>query len=448
MHSAKEAASKGRPNIKTVCAQALATATVLLVAWLVWSRSQPELLFELGPKSPLGTIYHGMIYRIAYSDSIHREGPTIRARPVSNGPETILTSIEPPWLYAYEIPMSFTDNAVCLGLVKQGKAVNQYPPPRDTVAGRLVSSSSRTGMGATHITITYRENSGKSSTWTLLAPVRFVQTPLHDGPRRELHTILGDNIHIIGSHAFWTWPGDAAHSTVKRGDALWVKLDANSEIVWTDLQSGVQKSLTHSLPPSANLGVGDAGVLWTEAAPVDSDVKQLYYSRAEDGAKLPLGAISADESVGWSLEHRGSLYWFQTNNRSQPGQPTNRVDLMTANLSGGGSRKLYGLAEHRLYGSYGENLGTWNGQLYCLASEHVRASRSGSSQVCLARVHPERSEPIEIVHRFPMRSETFHFDNGFVYYVLPGVSRGLIETILDEHAGEKQVSTLYRLPLP
>jgi hypothetical protein len=278
--------------------------------------------------------------------------------------------------------------------------------------------------------------------------MRFVLAPIRAGPSRELRSVLGDNITVIGTRAFSMWPGGPEHKSVKLGDATWIEDDGRREIMWTDLESGVQRSLAQGLPPSTTLEYGASGALWAVPGLNSDSEKQLFYAGAENGAPIQLGTVGAHVRLSWSLEFGGSLFWFESGNAPSLGRPVEDGALMEASLHGDGARKVVALKEHRLLDTYGENLGAWKGSLYCLAYERTPNSRPPSVQMCLARIRPELPEPFEIIRRFPPHSDRFHFDNGYVYFLQSGTSRGLIDTLLDDRAGERITSSLFRIPLP
>ena len=84
---------------------------------------------------------------------------------------------------------------------------------------------------------------------------------------------------------------------------------------------------------------GENGAFWTKPRAHLDDISEIYYARADTGAVLRLGRLDANETLGWSVEWQGRLYWIVF------GRPLEPDRLMAADLNGTNLRTVVSLAK-------------------------------------------------------------------------------------------------------
>ena len=232
---------------------------------------------------------------------------------------------------------------------------------------------------------------------------------------------------------------------MRRGNETWTEVQAADRLVLTDLVNGSMKNL--GIISDTGLTRGEAGVFWTKPHPFPDNSRDLYYARAADGTVLHLGQVPENRVIGWSVEYQGTLYWFFlqkgfVRNGYIPGI------LMGAELHGAHIRTVLSLIDLRLHDVSGANMVTYRGELYCVVRQGDPSIPMEARQVLLARVHPGQPNPLEIVCKLPVRTSDFRFDQGFLYYTLSELERGLLAALADDDAGGRVKETLCRVPLP
>jgi hypothetical protein len=168
----------------------------------------------------------------------------------------------------------------------------------------------------------------------------------------------------------------------------------------------------------------------------------MYYVRAVDGAEFPIGPGEKTESPGWSVEWNGALYWFTS-------QGIELDRLVAVDLGGSQRRTVFQLNSPNRTGVNGKNLFTWHGSLYCLVSNSTGTFNSQGATF-LARLHPDRSDPFEIVTQLPSGLRGVGPDGGYFYYLAAEARPGFMARIRSGggDGDARKVDALYRIHLP
>jgi len=119
---------------------------------------------------------------------------------------------------------------------------------------------------------------------------------------------------------------------------------------------------------------------------------------------------------------------------------------MAADLSNGNPRLIFRMNYPYRYVTQGKNLFVWRGSLYCVISK--AAGWTSPPTTFLARVHPGRSEPIELLYELPGIHCALGVDSGYLYYVALEPKRSQAATLLGYDADAPPRDTLYRIRLP
>jgi hypothetical protein len=272
-------------------------------------------------------------------------------------------------------------------------------------------------------------------------PVRF-RTAGYDGSApRDLRTIRGFDVSAVGSRAFWTRAAPLQVEKVTRGKVEWTEVSGYSELMLTDLLTGAEHRLDDRLRLGTRLSAGESGVFWSRLVPRSDDLRDLLYAHAETGEVLKLGRYDADETIGWSVEWQGKLYWIVFGGQFAPDR------VMSADLNGANVRTIASLGQARKSAMPGRTLGIVDGRLYCVLAAGPEDRRGRDVPLFLARISPNRLKPVEILQSLPSNSGAFRFDRRHLYFVVPEVRRSPWDSLFDNHSHDSSFETLCRVPL-
>jgi len=430
--------SKPTAGTKFTVVPALIVGAILVIAWVLWRHREPERMAGSAPGYTV--LSHGMLYRTDYREPGLNFGPSIRCRPVQ-GKERILIEEDARYAFAtWPTTIAVSDGVVFYGLNRYRKPVYGGGPaggsgsmPRDLGTFTRSARAGASPATPTAKRITMPPLNGNPDT------ILFRKVTAAGGPARDLATIHSSTAVLVGSHVFWNRPGPETQVELSRGNDRWTEISGKSDLILTDLMNGSEHQIGSYIQRYTNWIVGRDGVFWTAPRPFPDRTTDLFYARALDGAALKLGELQEGQTVGWSVEFQGSLYWFV---RTE----THDDVLMAANLNGTNVRTVLQLNPLQSDAQFGENLSAYHGALYCLVKGASIPSPRGQP-VQLARIRPGKSNPLEILRILPMDTNLIGFDDGFLYYYVTEVQRGLWATITDDDAGETRSNAIYRVRL-
>ncbi len=429
---------------KSLALQLLACGAILLVAWAIWRRGQPERLPE---RSYGSLVSHGMLYTTSYSDPRARIGPRILVCPV-DGAWRILVDEDSRYMFGRSPALvTVADGAVYYGMRPYAKpafgddsSMGGVQLPHTsvfTIPAGVTPLNARAGE-------TRREEPLQG---TGPYPMLFRRAPLKGGSAEDLATVRGTSAVLIGTHVFWNRPGPETVVQVSRDREMWTEVAGSSALMLTDLATGQERPIGQSVHRYTDWTIGRDGVFWTALRLFPDRAKDLFYARAATGKVLNLGEMPPESAIGWSVEHNGSLYWFHTTKPS-PGANVARQDtLMAAKLDGSGVRAVLALDSLGMHALAGRNLGAHRGALYCVLVKGEMSAPVNPTPVQIARIRAGSANPLETVRTVPSAVGCVGFDDGYFYYYTGELQRNLWDTLTDETTKARRAFAYFRVPL-
>jgi hypothetical protein len=168
----------------------------------------------------------------------------------------------------------------------------------------------------------------------------------------------------------------------------------------------------------------------------------LYYARAEDGSVHALAAAPEGWIAGNALEFGGRLYWTVRNHRPE-NDGSFLATLMCAKLDGSDSREVLSEWDKHPLGNLAPY--AYQGSLYCFLDKMTPSTEEEANRTpYLCRLHPERSDPVEVLHRLPDTSSSYQFDGGYLYFLVRGHN---LWAMVPNRSYASVEDTLCRVPL-
>ncbi len=286
--------------------------------------------------------------------------------------------------------------------------------------------------------------------------VLFRQVATQGGKPRDVLTLRTDSFRLIGNHVIWIKPGLEEIDTVtqKQGSRIlndWQEVTAESDLMLTSLADGTTRCIRHGISRDLFLFVGETGVAWTEPAPFPQQ-PTLFYGRVSDGVVCPLGTLpKLDENdenrvvdPRHFVETGDRLYWTM-NHHGERG-----CVLMSARPDGSDLREV--CSQRNKHPIIDLALHAYMGKMYGCLTEAAMTSNGLVVSSYLCRVHPERSDPLEVLNKLPLTSQEFQFDAGYLYFFckekrwnLSTILRNLWAIVTSDNVGAEYTNTLYRL---
>jgi hypothetical protein len=436
--------------------QGLCVVALLMIAGRLWIRSQPERLTTLPAPA-----YDNGYYKVAgddlvmfvYPDPSRYTAARIQIQSIQNhetrtlvpddpayelyrpyssgssiGPLPYLWSMAAGELYYAVVPRSPRGVFLHVDPIARGLSPGVFLLPPKNLPDKEIDGQTRT----------------KIKEWPLPAQdLRFRQISLQGGASREVAALRGENFCMVGNHLFWIRP--AAEVTVEvtrlqnnRKRISWLETTAHSDLMLTSLTDGTTRCIRHGISRDPYLRAIASGVIWSEFAPYPEKPTN-FYARASDGAILAMKPLTAGRVPRLLLESGGRFYWTDSRYESEVYQFSHDV-LMSSNLDGTDIREVLQKAEERFVSNL--SLSSYRGELYCRLEELPMTDQDHPRSL-LCRLHPDRSEPIEIVRTLPPGSDAAaRFDGGYLYFVLQEQKRRLQLPLTVTYT-----PTLFRVPL-
>ena len=423
--------------------QVLTVLAFLLLTLFFWRRSRPERIAMPtgGSFKIVGDTFYGLVYR----DASLQEGPRVEARSLRGGALHVLVEEDPRYrFYRYDM-LSVTAG-------KLYYAVELRPPGSSNMGGNgtggggvplrflgtfrapAVPPPSAAAAGQQRRLI-HRSSPSKEA-------VRFRQVSLPGGTARTVAALQGEGFCLVGDHVFWIRPGLDSETWVIQDRTEWTEVTAHSDLMLTSLSDGTTRCIRAGIPRYSSLTEGETGVIWSEVSPFP-EPRKLFYARASDGSVHALG-VGTGMNASFVLEFKGRIYWtvsLSTSNRLF----SDHVILMSANQDGTDARVVFAKSEKHLVSNL--SLYGYRDSLYCCFTELPLVFKD-YPRMRLCRLHPDRSEPLEIVRTLPAKANSGRFAGGYLYFGETEKQRSLWASLTDDNtAPERSTSILYRVPL-
>jgi len=271
--------------------------------------------------------------------------------------------------------------------------------------------------------------------------VRFRQVSMQGGTPREVVTLHSDNYCLIDSHVFWIRPEKEEARMIKRDTNYRWETTAQSDLMLTSLTNGETRCIRHGVNRYTPLVARNTGVTWTELSPYPRHAT-LFYADTSDGVVHSL-SFTGDQNLQSVFKFGNRLYWTRLISAPQQYNVLH-LALMRSNLDGTDVREVITSSDHGL--GIGGSLSMYRNTLYCYLTEsHVNSP--DRSQALLCRLHPDQSNPIEVLRKLPARTNFVRFDEGYCYVLLSERHRTLWANLTDDDVGQTFTYRLARVPL-
>ena len=444
-----------RPPIsrKSMAGQALFVVVLLLIARFLWMREQPERLMH----SPIGyyrisgdTLYLENAGMIGAQNLSGQGEPAIQAQSIHGGGMRMIVKEDAHYrFYNLGSPNDF-------GLA-EGKIVyaveprpTKLPPAMENVLapepGQFLGTFLPQPTGPQGKGTVGQKRKPLRPTDLPAMDVRFRQVSAQGGSPQDVAPFLHAGTCLVGNHAFWirSGPEEMVQVTRKQGTqdpTYWTEVTAHSDLMLTSLTDGATRCLRRGILRDTSLTTEESGVVWTEPAPFPGH-PTAFYARVSDGSVRSLGILAEEnQTLGPIVEVGSRLYW--TNIVRYPIQ---LGILMRANLDGTDVHEVFSQREN--HPGDVRILHAYRGSLYCCLSGSPKTTRGYAPRNrYLCRLRPERTDPLEILHKLPDNSTNYQFDGGYLYFVWREQKRSLWASLVNEEAGAEILDTLCRLPL-
>jgi hypothetical protein len=455
-----------KPSIsrKSMAGQVLFALALLIIARLLWTRTQPEHLTIIGIDKIKISADH--IYMFGHVSPIvqERSDNSISVQSIHDPARRTLVRNDPRYKFCQQDTADIVDGNLYYAIEPFSNSVFQRPqlgPP--FYLSSFLLQSKTAGQKRTEFTqppLPTRE-------------VRFRQMSLRGGEPREVAILQVEEFRLIGSRVFWirpaveeseaviwedpfgeqkSWLETSADMARLLGVALpeplgiqkpWLETTAHSDLMLTSLTDGTTRCIRHGISRYTVLsaGNGESGVTWEELAPYPEATK-VYYARASDGIVRSLN-FAKGPMLTLLPEFGNRLYWTITEYGAGVEQYPHEV-LMSSNRDGTDVRQV--LTQIEKHPIWKLEFYPYRGVLYCLLEKPLLTANNHVPPI-LCRLHPDQPDPLEIVRRLPAHTSAFQFAEGHLYFVLQERHRGPWATLTNDDVSDSWTSTLCRLPL-
>lgn len=446
-----------KPSVswKSIAGQALFVVVLVLLARYLWIRDRPERL-EYPPNASY-KISSNNLYATIPGDNLppdqgipgHREN-TVQVQSIYDSSRRVIGKEDKDvQFYSLSPPNPF--------LVADGKLYYAVIP-RPKVAPRIVGAEGRRAASGRDL-INFLPPSKRSPGTGGVGPrrvgivpaplptqeIRFRQVPLQGGASHDVVTLRGENFCLVGNHVFWLQSGSEEQTRGVQGSAQGKEAAPRGCLMLTSLADGVTRRIRSGILRSVTLVPGDSGVSWKEPAPSPGRLA-VFYASASDGSVHALGTLAqSDQNPPRYVEFGGRLYWPVVVPVLEGNSNFHSV-LMSANLDGADVREVCAqVNKHRIESLW---LSVHQGRLYgCLSEAPGETEDRFKSTQYVCRLHPDRSDPIEVVHKLPGTSRQYQFDGDYLYFSYVEPKRGLWATLTNDDTYTPVAEALFRVPL-
>lgn len=238
---------------------------------------------------------------------------------------------------------------------------------------------------------------------------------------------------------FWIRPRPEEVFFVREGHTDWREETAHSDLMLTSLPDGATRRIFAGVPRSLALIACETGIVWAQPAPFPGP-QTRFYASASDSSVRSLGTLSANQRPERCVEVGGRLLWTVTT-LTPPSELS--TTLMSANIDGTDIRSVG--TQLRGHPVHIQSLYVYQGSLYSVFTEiPTETGRSVKVTYYVGRLHPNRSDSVEIVHALPEDAWPIQFDGRYLYFFLEGTHRSFLSILFNAEVGHPE-ATLCRI---
>jgi hypothetical protein len=456
----------GRMSVsrKSMAVQALFVVFMLLIMRFLWVRNQPERLTVRF----IGNAFWGLkisgedIYAVESKEPNRYDLNALHVRSIYGGAGHVISTVDAPDYISQECGFS----------VAEGKVTYAVERPRQIVpvragTSRVVTAPQEQGQDFGIFLLQpgkpSRRGVGREKRQPALLSfqeakdLRFRQVSAQGGTPQEVAVMRLTRVCLVGNHVFWIRPKPEESVEVFQEQSArrwiqWTEVTAHSDLMLTSLGDGTTRCIRKGVPSGTDIIAGESGVAWQEPAPFP-EPPQLFYARIADGSVRPLGtAVQVVQTHGVTdlpsprdpqrvVEAGNRLYW--TTIIAEP-RGIYHYKLMSARMDGTDPREILvrqdQLPIDRLY------LHAYRDSVYCFVEASTLVNDTPVSKKYLCRLHPERTDPVEILYKLPGNYFPVQFDGGYLYMDLQEHTQSFWALLTGEDASVS-TSTLCRISL-
>jgi hypothetical protein len=453
--------SKLSANRKSIAFQALFVVVMLAIARFLWIRTQPECLTNMNLPTRGYTVSGDDLYMFVPQGAVDQSVDFLKVRSLHDGRERVIGKVDARYevLGQYGRRIGGGNLTYVVGARNRivfgnpgTPAVGASPTYRVQFLGTfLPSQKSLPGTGA----IGHKPK--RIAHPFLHADIRLQQVSLQGGMPRDVMTFQDYNhVCLAGDHVVWIRPGPDERVEVTREESsrtrtAWTEVTAHSDLMLTSLTDGTTRCLRHGISRTTSMVAGQAGVALTEPAPFP-EPPRLSYIRASDGSVHSLGTAVQEEGSQSFVEAGNRLYWTTLTSVSvRNAAPHYR--LLCVSLDGTDIHEVCAQRDRRPIDHLA--LYAYRGSLYCTLAQTSTIGTGDHlgiyafSEQYLCRLHPEQSDPFEILYKLPTQSYRggAWFDGGYLYFVRDEAQRSLWARLTNDDAQASYTHMLCRFPL-
>jgi len=409
---------------KSIAGQILFVVALLLVARILWTRNQPERLTKVAQINFNYKIVGDNIYGLGSVE------PAIRTQSVHGSRSRTLVPNDPNYpFYSQSTDSELTIVEGTMYYVVKARSI----PSSESNAYQGSPSYLLPPNGLPNPPIARQKRAQRTQYPPSADEIKIRQIPLQGGTPHDVATFHTDNLCLVGSHVFWIRPEAEETEQVSYQGRKWWEATAHSDLMLTSLTEGTTRCIHHGIYRHTFLKLQPTGISWIDLAPYPTQLT-LFYTNASDGIVHALGPLknqSPNPSAMDLLELGGRLYWS-----------TNQ-GLMSSTLDGTDIREILKPSEKHMVPLQAPFL--YRNSLYFYMQEESRSPKD-QPPTYLCRLHPDQSDPLEIVRKLPALT-TYTPSDGYLYFDRKEQHGSLWATLTNDDANETTEYVLCRIPM-
>lgn len=443
-------------NRKSVLWQTLFVIAMLLVMRYLWTHSRPEPLGITDIPSENALIVGDDLYGVTGRGS-RSGGMAVEVTSVSSGQKREIAAESADILFSSLPQLSIAGGNLYYAV---------YPRPKNTSfmggvpaggSGRVqkfLGTFLRSPQKAPDTVMRRLPVPTKGVFSSAGQEIRIRQASLQGGAPRDVMTLHCGTTCLLRSHLFWIRLGADESFNVtllhqKGTVTYWTEVTPHCDVMETSLTDGTTRCIRSGVPLDTHLHLEEEGVSWQEPA-LYPNPPALCYAR-EDGSVRSLGALEKGmdryrpSNEKWIAESGDRIYWQDVFSIAPEMNAGYTYKLMSARLDGTDRKEICSQWRGRPIEFL--MLHSYQGALYaCVggAPEMVQGKPARTMMIC--RVHPERTDPLEVVRTVPEGFGARMFNGNMLYLSHQYKHRSFWANLTNDDAGVVYKSALYRIP--